>query len=124
MAAPHLRAGEEAEIIARRYLEAAGLRVIALNYRCRRGELDLVMHDGAQLVVVEIRYRRSAQLMTPAETVDRGKRCRIAAAAAHFLQRNTNYGDNPVRFDVIGMTGSLDSPDIEWIRNAFSTDDL
>lgn len=111
-------------MIARRYLENAGLRLITANYRCRRGELDLVMSDGAQLVFVEIRYRRSARFVTPVETVDRRKRWRIATAASHFLQRNTKYGDNPVRFDVIGMTGSLDNPGINWIRNAFSTQDL
>lgn len=124
LAAPHLRAGEEAELIARRYLENKGLRVVSANYRCRRGELDLIMNDGTQIVFVEIRYRRSARIVRPVETVDRRKRGRIATAARHFLQRNRNYGDNPVRFDVIGVTGSLDSPGIEWIRNAFSTEDL
>lgn len=111
-------------MIARRHLENAGLQLITANYRCRRGELDLIMSEGTQVVFVEIRYRRSARIVTAVETVDRRKRWRIATAARHFLQRNTKYGDNPVRFDVIGMTGSLDRPDIDWIRNAFSTEDL
>ena len=124
LAAPHLQAGEEAETVARRYLEREGLSLIATNYRCRHGELDLVMHENGQIVFAEIRYRQSARIVTPIDTVDRKKRGRIAAAAKHFLQRNRNYGDNSIRFDVLGITGSLDKPRIEWIRNAFSTDDL
>jgi putative endonuclease len=120
----HLRAGREAERIAQRFLQRNGLRTVAENYSCRSGELDLVMLEGREIVFVEIRYRRSVRLMTPAETVDLGKRRRLARAALHFLQRHADYGDNPVRFDVIGMSGSLADPFIDWLRNAFSTQDL
>lgn len=122
--AQHLWAGREAERIARQYLKDNGLCPIAANYRCRRGELDLVMREGSHIVFIEIRYRRSARPVAPVETINRGKRRRIAAAAAHFLQQNAIYGDNPVRFDVVGMSGPLQGPSIEWLRNAFSTDDI
>lgn len=122
--AEHLRAGRAAEHIARRYLERSGLTVIAENYRCRRGELDLVMRHVADLVFVEIRYRRTTDPVTPEETVDRKKRRRIATAAAHFLQRHADYGDNPIRFDVVGVSGPLRNPRITWVRNAFTTEDI
>lgn len=122
--AQHLLAGHEAEQAARRFLEAKGLYLIAENYRCRSGELDLVMREGAQIVFIEVRYRRSPRPVTPAETINRRKRRRIASAASHFLQRNAKYIDNPIRLDVVGVSGPLDKPDIDWIKNAFSTEDL
>jgi putative endonuclease len=65
--------GAQAEGLACAYLERAGLRLLARNYRCPQGEIDLVMDDRDTLVFVEVRYRRSNAFGTPAETVDRRK---------------------------------------------------
>jgi len=106
--------GDAKERQARAYLEREGLRFLAQNVRCKRGELDLVMRDGDTLVFVEVRYRASQRFGGAAASVDRRKQIRISAAAAYFLQRHTIA--LPCRFDVvaIGPAGQLD-----WIRHAF-----
>lgn len=72
------------------------------------------MRDGASLVFVEVRYRRSSRFGNPAETVDLRKQRRLAAAAGHYLLENPTV--LPCRFDVVAIGG----PDrIEWIKNAF-----
>jgi len=87
------------------------------NYRCRRGEIDLVMREAGTLVFVEVRFRSSTRFGTPAETVDIRKQRRLAAAAAHYLQRHpTNL---PCRFDVIAVSGTNQ---IDWIRDAFNVE--
>jgi putative endonuclease len=102
------------EELARRFLEARGLRLVDRNFRCRRGEIDLVMCDGDCLVFVEVRYRSSARFGTPAETVDRRKRGRLLAAARYYLQRSSS--DLACRFDVLAITGGQP---IEWLKDAF-----
>lgn len=109
--------GDEKERLARSYLERQGLRLITSNYRCRRGEIDLVMRDGDQLVFVEVRYRASNRFGTPAETVGPRKQHRLAAAAGHYLQHQTM--SMPCRFDVLAI-GAGDR--IDWIRDAFHVD--
>jgi len=121
---PSRHSGNQAEKLAREHMIAAGLRCIASNYRCRFGELDLVMEDAATLVITEVRYRAAAVPATAVETVNRKKCRKIALATLHFLQRYKQSSHRPVRFDVVALSGSLDSPQIEWIRDAFSADDV
>lgn len=108
--------GREAERRAERLLTAAGLRLLTRNYRCRAGEIDLVMADGVELVFVEVRFRRGIRFGGPIGSIDRAKQRRIGLAAAHYLQRHPWSG--PCRFDVVGLDARSDTP--EWIRDAFS----
>jgi putative endonuclease len=109
--------GGDKERLACGYLEDRGLRLLVRNYRCRRGEIDLVMREASTLVFVEVRFRASTRFGTPAETVDIYKQKRLAAAAAHYLQKNpTNL---PCRFDVIALSGT---DRIDWIRDAFNVE--
>jgi putative endonuclease len=118
-----VRVGARAEEAARRFLEARGLVVLACNYRCRMGELDLVLLDEAAVVVAEVRYRARPDPVAPAASVTFRKRRRLARAAAHFLQRHARFRDHAVRFDVLALTGPLDDPRCEWLRGAFTLDD-
>jgi putative endonuclease len=106
--------GAAHEVLARRHLEAQGLRFIAANVTCRQGEVDLVMRDGDTLVFTEVRYRTSERFGGAAASVDRRKQARIAAAAGYYLSRHPT--DLPCRFDVvaIGAGGR-----IRWIKHAF-----
>ena len=117
--APHLAAGARAEQLAERYLWARGLHTIARNYRCRAGELDLVMKDARQLVVVEIRYRRHVVPVSPVESITPNKRARIARAAERFMQEYPHFDEHQLRFDVVAMSGPLRRPDVLWLRSAF-----
>ena len=109
--------GSQAEDLARRFLEARGLELVARNFRCRSGELDLIMRDGEQLVFVEVRSRRHARYGTPAESVTRAKQQRLLRAAALYLQRQRL--DLPCRFDVVAILQADGEPRVEWIRDAF-----
>lgn len=109
--------GGDKERLACDYLQAKGLRLLERNYRCKRGEIDLVMHERGTLVFVEVRFRASSRFGTPAETVDIHKQRKLAAAAAHYLQRNQT--NPPCRFDVIAFSGS---DRIDWIQDAFNVE--
>lgn len=106
--------GDEKERLACAYLQRHGLRLVERNYRCRRGEIDLIMRDATTLIFVEVRFRASPRFGTPAETVDLHKQRRISAAAAHYLQHHST--SRPCRFDVLAISGD---DRIDWIRDAF-----
>ena len=77
------------------YLRRRGLKTLERNYRCRRGEIDLVMTHGDYLVFVEVRYRASREFGDPLETITPRKQRRIIAAATHFLAANERLGNRP-----------------------------
>jgi putative endonuclease len=115
-------AGERAEAYVGRYLERQGLALVATNYRCRRGELDLVARDGELLVFVEVRLRNHQRFASGAESVDLRKQRRLIATAQHFLQ--ARFGNSPpaCRFDVAAVTinrGSGGGYHVEWLKDAF-----
>jgi putative endonuclease len=110
--------GAQAEALACAHLERAGLKLLARNYRCPQGEIDLIMDDHDTLVFVEVRYRRSDAFGTPAETVGRRKQARLQAAAEHYLL--THSADRVCRFDVVAVSGN--DTHIEWLLNAFSVE--
>lgn len=122
--ARHLEHGKNAEQLAARYLAQQGLTMVASNHRAKVGELDLVMREGRILVIVEVRARHSARRATPEATIDRHKQRRIILATQHFILCNRQYREWPLRFDVVGVTGTLDAPQISWIRAAFRLDDM
>lgn len=122
--ASHLEHGKNAEQLAARHLVAQGLTLVASNHRAKVGELDLVMREGHVLVIVEVRARYSAQKTRPEATIDRYKQRRIILATQHFILCNRQYREWPLRFDVVGVTGALDAPQISWIRAAFRLDDM
>lgn len=110
--------GADAESRACRQLERAGLSVVARNWRCRHGELDLVMRDGEALVFVEVRQRRQAGYGSAAASVDTGKQRRIIRAARAFVAAHPAEGQRPLRFDVVAIDGAA----LSWIRNAFDAE--
>lgn len=113
------RQGRLAEDFACRYLQQRGLELLARNFHCRRGEIDLVMNDGGCIVFIEVRYRASARFGTAAETVDRRKQARLIATAQYYLQRHRAAARAPCRFDVITLCPGTPSQPLQWIRDAF-----
>jgi putative endonuclease len=112
--AAHLLRGKTAEDQAHDFLINKGLKPICRNYRCKQGELDLVMTDQQSLVIVEVRYRKSDAYGSALESVTLSKQARIIAATYHYL--STLRTDCPLRFDVVAISGN---GDINWIKNAF-----
>ncbi len=111
-----LSAGQKAEALAAAYLAGKGLRLLQSNYRCRMGEIDLILRDGETMVFAEVRLRTSASFGGAAESIDARKQRRIVAAARHFL---SGKKEPPCRFDVV-LLDSVDPPGIEWVRDAFA----
>jgi putative endonuclease len=122
MKAPHLLTGQDSELAARAWLEAQGLQHIASNYRCRLGELDLIMQDKQCLVIVEVRYRRTTHYGGALGSITRKKQLRIARAAEHFLQTRSKLRQRPLRFDVIAASGTGGKFSFEWRKQAFCFD--
>jgi putative endonuclease len=112
--AAHLLRGKNAEERAHRFLIEKGLKPVCRNFRCKQGELDLIMTEGRTLVIVEVRFRKSDKYGSASESVTRAKQSRIMAATQFYL--STVKMDCPIRFDVIAISGN---GTIEWIRNAF-----
>lgn len=117
----HLHTGQWAEDQAARHLEAHGLRLVSRNFRCRLGEIDLIMNDGAILVFVEVRFRRSDRYGAGFESVTRAKQQRLIGAAHAYLARHA-AGDRRCRFDVVSVTKRNYRPDFVWVRDAFGQD--
>ncbi|MEL3920022.1 YraN family protein [Aeromonas enteropelogenes] len=108
--------GQYFEQQAERWLTARGLQLAARNYRCRGGEIDLIMHQGQTLVFVEVRYRATTSHGGAASSVTYTKQQKIKLAARHYLKQHAiNEANQACRFDVIAFEG--DQPD--WFQNAF-----
>jgi len=115
--------GRRWEAAAESFLRREGLSTLERNYRCRLGEIDLVMRDGASLVFVEVRFRQRAGHGSGAESVTRAKQRRLARAAAVFLGQHPKWSARPCRFDVVSIGLRDGSPQTDWIRNAFNAPD-
>lgn len=96
------------------FLEKNGLILLARNYRCRGGEIDLVMRDGAALVFVEVRLRGS--LEDAAESITAAKRRKLTTAARRFVQLEMGGADADwaFRFDAALVDGAKK---IRWLRD-------
>jgi putative endonuclease len=113
-------AGNAGENTALAYLKTFGLRLVRRNYRCKVGEIDLVMLDGRTLVLIEVRYRSSKHYGGAAASVTGSKQRRIINAARHLLATHMELRRYPARFDVIAIS-SLARNEVEWIKGAFAT---
>jgi putative endonuclease len=116
--------GRTAEDLALAHLEAAGLVLLTRNYRCKAGEIDLVMLDATTqvLVLVEVRSRSRRDYGSAASTIGHVKQRRCALAARHLLLTRRELRRLRARFDVVaidppGVPGGV--PVVTWIRNAF-----
>ena len=116
--------GRVAESRARRHLEAAGLVLLTRNYRCRAGEIDLVMLDpeAQVLVLVEVRSRSRSDYGQAAATIGFAKQRRCSLAARHLMLTRRELRQLRARFDVVAIDPPPEpggAPLVTWIRNAF-----
>ena len=112
--------GRDAERLACRYLRTRGLRPVERNFRCRHGEIDLIMLDGDCLVFVEVRFRSSSAFGPASHSVDRRKQRKLAKAAAMYVAMTPGVDRFGMRFDVVGIDRQGDgSSTVEWLADAF-----
>lgn len=111
------RGGEEEALAA---LEQAGYRIVARNYRCPFGELDLVAEEGQVLCFIEVKARSSLTYGTPRDAITPAKRRKLARSASHFMMSRLE-ADRPFRVDVVEVAyvrGRIAG--LRLIRGAFS----
>ena len=107
--------GARYERMAGRFLEEQGFRILAYNFRCRWGEIDLVAREGKTLAFVEVKYRTTERSGSPFEAVDVRKQ-QVICRCADFFRIRYGYKEGvPCRFDVVG----IQKDEIRHIRNAF-----
>ena len=112
--------GDTGEALARRHLEGSGLTFVAANWRCKVGEVDLIMRDETEqaLVFVEVRTRRPTQYGSGSDTVAHEKQRKLINTARYYQQK-MNYWDD-LRFDVVSVEAAPNqAPEIEHISDAF-----
>lgn len=96
------------------YLESQGYQILEYNYRCRRGEIDIIARDGAYLVFCEVKYRKQTTAGNPLEAVTVRKQKIISQCALYYIVTH-HLEHQPCRFDVVGVLAD----DITLIQNAF-----
>ena len=110
--------GRRGEAVAEDFLRDRRYTIVARNFRCRAGEIDLVALDGTTLVFVEVRSRRGTMMGTPLESVDGRKQVQVARVARQFLAMR-GWSERCARFDVIGVRFDHEPPAVEHVRGAF-----
>ena len=113
---PRRSLGASGVAVAARWYEGRGYEVVARNWRCREGELDLIVRSGRTYVFCEVKTRRSDAFGAPAEAVTRDKQMRIRRLAARWLEDGAPGPAKDIRFDVASVRGPRD---VEVIEGAF-----
>ena len=111
----NIQKGKSYEQKAAAYLKEQGLSLLATNYRCRQGEIDIIgIHEDC-LVFVEVKYRKDEKSGMPEEAVGVNKQRKICRVSDYFRISNRQYEQLQVRYDVAAITGEQ----IKWYQNAF-----
>jgi len=100
------RLGEHGEELAAGWYESRGFTVLARNWRCREGELDLVVARDGLVVFCEVKARSGDRYGSPFEAVGPAKQARLRRLAARWLREEAPYRPAAVRFDVAGVVGT------------------
>ena len=110
--------GRDAEELAWEHYRSQGWELLAKNWRCAMGELDLIVKRGDMVAFVEVRSRKSAGFIKPEASVNRTKQQRLSKAASAWLASGASQGESSYRFDVVSIT--LNNPPlVELFENAF-----
>jgi len=114
MTAERRARGIAGEDVAAAWYLSQGYEVVARNWRCRQGELDLIVRQGATVVFCEVKSRATTRFGTPAEAVTYDKRQRIRHLAARWIE-DSRFRPAQIRFDVAAILGE----ELEVIEGAF-----
>ncbi len=107
--------GDAAEDRALAHLQANGHTLITRNFRCKCGEIDLIVNDNDTLVFVEVRYRKRDDYGSALESVTASKQKKIQNSAQYYLQTKSLGESQAIRFDVVAISPN----NIQWIQHAF-----
>lgn len=115
-------AGQQAEDVALALLQQQGHQLIARNFYCRFGEIDLITLQHDWLVFTEVRWRRHHDFGGAAASITPAKQRRIVATARYFLCREPQRQHYLIRFDVMLFQGIPPQWQHQWIQAAFGAD--
>ena len=112
---PRRALGAAGEAQAARWYRRRGYEVLDRNWRCREGEIDLIVRRGREVVISEVKTRSSAAFGHPAEAVTVAKQQRLRRLAAAWIEARAPFRPASVRFDVVAILAG----EIEVIQDAF-----
>lgn len=120
---PTHQIGQQAEERALRFLQDQGFQLVAENFHCQFGEIDLIVSKSELIVFVEVRQRKMSVFGSAAASVTTSKQRKISQSAAIFLQSNHQFELFDCRFDVIAIDVSSrfmdEASNLNWIEGAF-----
>ena len=111
--------GDGNEDLVCNYLKSQGLKIIARNFRCRQGEIDIIARDKEYLCFIEVKFRNSSDYGQPQEAVNYYKQRKISKVSRFYLYSKNLSFDTPIRYDVIAVSVNEGIKAIKWIKNAF-----
>lgn len=112
------KVGQQKEQQAAAWLQKNAINVIAQNFRCKGGEIDLIGLDADHtLIFFEVKYRRNSSFGSASEFVTPQKQQRLVHCAQTYLQKHPKYQAYSMRFDVLSFEASQTQP--EWLKDAF-----
>ena len=111
--------GAAIESAAATWLQQQGLVCLERNFRCKGGEIDLIMRDRRTLVFVEVRLRNRDDFGSAAESVTASKQRRVIHAAQYYLATHAAHSDEACRFDVMAAKTTNATIAWEWVQGAF-----
>lgn len=97
------------------FLKEKGYRILEQNYRCKKGEIDIIAKDEEYLCFIEVKFRDDPDMTKALGAVNAGKQRKISGAALYYLMEKGYLDDTPCRFDVLGITPK----GMQLVRNAF-----
>lgn len=111
--------GQYAEHAACAFLQAQGLRLVTRNFRCKVGEIDLILQQQDWLICAEVRLRSRMDFGGAVVSVTRRKQQKIIAATQVFLQYQPRFAACAIRFDIVAVQGTPGDWRIDWLQAAF-----
>lgn len=119
MANANQRVGKFGEWLAAEHLVDSGMRLVARNWRCALGEIDIIAQDGETIVFCEVKTRSGTRYGPPAAAVVKAKQQRLRRLAAEWL-KTTGHHAREIRFDVVSvLPGRRGAPRVEHVKYAF-----
>jgi putative endonuclease len=113
-----IQIGQQKELQVCDYLVAQGLQLVIKNYRCKLGEIDLIMMDKDTLVFIEVRHRKQNDHGSSLESITKSKQRKIINTARYYLQINELDNKFPCRFDAV-VTEHDTKQQFLWLKDAF-----
>ncbi len=111
--------GKKGEALARKYLKKKGYNIIDHNFRCKLGEIDLILRKDMAFRFVEVKFRRTLDYGLPQESVVKNKQRRIRNSAIIWLRRRYLPMDSEIHFDVLAISEEFGKIKYNYIEDAF-----